>query len=444
MSLSNPDLTRLLLALILILAVAHGCGYLFARLHQPRVAGEILGGLLLGPTVFERLAPQVHAALFHTGAATAPVLGALYQLGLFLLMFCSGATLRSGVKPGERRTTVVIATLGNLLPFSAGILLWLLVKPANLLGPANNQAAFMLIFGCAIAVTSVPVISKIMADLGILGTSFARIVLGVAVFEDVVLFIVVSVALGMVQSANPAGLTLPSLLGIRPDTLAASSFYVGASAAFFSLPLLLGRDFMNRVASMRGNVLAWSSPVAFQLLFVLAITALALFLGVAAYFGAFVAGILAGRRDGVQNRAHDAITSFSFAVFVPLYFAIVGMQLDLLHHFDLVFFVWFLASACIAKAGSVFFGARLAGQPRASAATLAVALNARGGPAIVLASVSYAAHIIDESFYVSLVMLALVTSTIAGAWLDGAMRRRALSDDLAEDAPESLASARLS
>ena len=130
----------------------------------------------------------------------------------------------------------------------------------------------MLVFGCAIAITSVPVISKIMADLGIIGTPFAGIVLAVAVFEDVVLFIVVSLALGMVQPAGVGSLTLPALLGIRPDTAASSVFYVVVSAAFFSLPLL-GRDLMNRVASMKSNLLAWSSPVAFQLLFALAASA---------------------------------------------------------------------------------------------------------------------------------------------------------------------------
>jgi Kef-type K+ transport system membrane component KefB len=436
MSLSNPDIIRLLIALILLLVCAHAGGQLFVRLRQPRVAGEIVGGLLLGPTFLATALPQWQGAIFNEGSATGPVLGALYQLGLFLLMFCSGAALRSGVRPGERRTVIVVAALGNLVPFAAGILLLVALKPQHLIGSANNQTAFMLVFGCAIAVTSVPVISKIMADLGILGTPFARIVLSVAVFEDIILFIVISVALGMVQPAGAQAFSLPGILGIRPDTAPSTIYYMAASAAFFSLPLLLGRAFLQRLAAMRGNILAWSSPVAFQLLFLLAVTALALFLGVAAYFGAFVAGILAGRLDGVHIKAHEAIKSFSFAVFIPVYFAIVGLQLDLLRHFDVLFFVGFLAYACVVKATSVYAGARLAGQPVTSARNLAVALNARGGPAIVLASVAYGAHIIDESFYVSLIMLALVTSMLAGAWLDAALRRRTSSDDLFEGAPE--------
>jgi Kef-type K+ transport system membrane component KefB len=441
MSLSNPDIARLLIALMLLLVGAHAGGQLCVRLRQPRVAGEIIGGLILGPTLFATVLPQWQEAIFHRGVATGPVLGALYQLGLFLLMFCSGAALRSGVRPGERKTAIVIASLGNVVPFAAGILFLLVLKPENLIGAANNRAAFLLVFGCAIAVTSVPVIAKIMADLGIMGTPFARIVLTVAVFEDIVLFIVISVALGMVQPATAQAFSLPSLLGFRPDTVPSTVYYVAASAAFFSLPMILGRGFLQRIAAMRGNLLAWSSPVAFQLLFLLGVTALALFLGVAAYFGAFVAGILAGRLEGVNLRAHEAITSFSFAVFIPIYFAIVGLQLDLLRHFDVLFFLAFLAYACVAKALSVYAGARLSRQPKPAARNLAVALNARGGPAIVLASVAYGARIIDENFYVSLIMLALVTSVIAGAWLDAVLRRGSTGDGLFEGAAEPLLAA---
>jgi len=100
MSLSNADITRLLIAIVLLLVAAHGGGQLCVRLRQPRVAGEIIGGLLLGPTLFATVLPQWQEAIFSRGVATGPALGAFYQLGLFLLMFCSGAALRAGVRSG--------------------------------------------------------------------------------------------------------------------------------------------------------------------------------------------------------------------------------------------------------------------------------------------------------------------------------------------------------
>ena len=110
------------------------------------------------------------------------------------------------------------------------------------------------------------------------------------------------------------------------------------------------------------------------------------------------------------------------AVFIPIYFALVGFKLDLIHHFDAVFFFEFLAFACVIKSISIFVGAKAAGETNSAALNLAAALNARGGPGIVLASVAYEAAIINENFFAILVLLAVVTSLIAGSWLGYAVR----------------------
>jgi Kef-type K+ transport system membrane component KefB len=433
MSLSNVDTFSLLLALILLLGCAHLCGDIVVRLRQPRVAGEILGGLFLGPTLFGLLLPNVQRSIFHDSPATGWMLGAIYQLGLFLLMFCSGAALRSSTRRDEHRATALIAIVGNVIPFAAGLLFVRLFDTSGFLGSAQNRTAFALVFACGLAITSIPVISKIMADLGILSTSFARIVLAVAVVEDIALYVVVSVALGMVAPSHGDPFTLPSLLSIRPGSIAGNLYYVIASVAFFTLPLLLGRRFLDRIASHPGNILQRSSPTAFAVMFVFTLTALALFIGVAAYFGAFVAGILARELRGASAEAHEVTRRFSFAFFIPIYFAIVGLRLDLIRQFDVPFFLLFLTYACILKAVSVYAGARLAGIEGFGARNLAIALNARGGPAIVLASVAFDAHIINQRFTIALVMLALVTSAIAGSWLDLTLPRIRTTDASAAD-----------
>jgi len=431
-SLSNADTTRLLLALVLMLAGAHGCGQLCARLRQPRVAGEIIGGLILGPTLFGHLLPGWQGAIFHQGPAVGVFLGAVYQLGLFLLMFCSGAALRARIRKRERRTITWVAVLGNLVPFAAGLGFLAVYDPGRLIGTAHNRTALVLVFACAVAVTSIPVISKIMTDLGIISTAFARIVLSVAVFEDVVLYCVLSVALGMVHPAGAEQFSLPSIIALTPNSGLGDLYYVAVSVLFFCLPLLLGRAFLQRIARRGGNILQQSSPLAFQVMFLMSLTALALFLGVAAYFGAFVAGILSGELgdDDASIRAQQTIRTFSFAFFIPLYFAVVGLRLNLLDHFDVRFFVVFLGYACLAKSVSVYLGARVAGEPHRQSRNLSVALNARGGPAIVLASVAFDAGIINQGFFASLVMLALVTSVAAGSWLEVERRRGAWAGEL--------------
>jgi Kef-type K+ transport system membrane component KefB len=193
--------------------------------------------------------------------------------------------------------------------------------------------------------------------------------------------------------------------------------------AFFMLPVLTGPGLVQRLADWRGNLLHRASPIAFQLVFMLSLVGLASFLGVAPIFGALVAGILAGDLRGEDLEAGRAISGVSSATLVPLYFAIVGLRLDLVGAFEPLFFLFLLAFACVVKSISCYVGARLVGESRSGSRNLAVALNARGGPGIVLASVALDAGIIDDSFYTMLVMLALVTSVIAGSWLEAVLKR---------------------
>jgi Kef-type K+ transport system membrane component KefB len=434
MSLANGDVAHLLLAFVLLLVASHGLGQLFARFHQPRVAGEILGGLLLGPTLFGLLWPGAQNAVFETGKATQAGLGIVYQLGLLLLMYCSGAELRSIISRGERKSTVSIAALGNVVPFVAGLAFLRLYDTGRFLGPAGNRTAFALVFALAMAVTSIPVISRIMADLGILNTRFARIVLSVAVLEDVLVYVVLNVALALVVPHATTAFGLPGLLGIKSSGAMGNAYYVVLTLAFFALPVLFGPGLVQKLSEMKGNALHRSSPIAFQLVMVLAFSALAAFLGVSPIFGALVAGILASDLHGENARARQTIQSFSYAFFVPLYFAVVGLRLDLINHFDPLFFVFFLLFACLVKSIACYFGARMTGETHTGSKNLAVALNARGGPGIVLASVAFDAKIIDERFYTILIMLALVTSVIAGSWLGAILKRGdgLLTDEEAE------------
>jgi len=430
MSLSSADLTHLIAATVLLLVAAHALGRLFARFRQPRVAGEILGGLLLGPTLFGLVAPDWQRAVFQGGKATQVGLGIGYQLGLLLLMYCSGAELRRLLARGERKAVIGIAVVGNVVPFLAGLAVVGLYDTSRFLGPAGDKFSFALAFALAIAITSIPVIARIMADLGILGSRFARIVLSVAVLEDLVVYVVLSIALARVAGGNAEASGLLDLLGVDAAGTLGTAYHVLVTLAFFLLPVLAGPGLAQRLADLRGNVLHRASPIAFQLVFMLVLAGLAAFLGIAPIFGALVAGILAGDLRGEDLQARQTITSFSTAVAVPLYFAVVGLRLDLVGAFEPLFFLFFLAYACLAKSVSCYVGARLVGEGRTGARNLAVALNARGGPGIVLASVVLDAGIINEKLYTSLVMLALVTSVIAGSWLEAVLRRggRLLTD----------------
>jgi Kef-type K+ transport system membrane component KefB len=190
--LSNSDLTSILFILLLLVGLAQLLGYLFVKLRQPKVVGEILAGVVLGPALIGRL--PFASALTEAISRQTNILNFVYWLGLLLLMFLSGAEARQLFTREERREVSWLAIVGTGIPFVLGLALgpWL-IGPA-LAGPNGNRISLIIILAVGVAVTSVPVVSKIFSDLKILHTRFARLVLGVAVLEDIVLWLALAVA----------------------------------------------------------------------------------------------------------------------------------------------------------------------------------------------------------------------------------------------------------
>ncbi len=419
MSLAQSDVAHIILAIGLLLLVAHLAGHLFVQARQPRVVGEIIGGLLLGPTVLGAVFPGLENSLFPTTGVSASVLGALYQLGTIFLMFATGGTLRTLFRSTERKAAVSISTAGIVLPFAAGLAVFHFFGLGYLHGSARNLGGLSLVFAAAIAVASIPVISRIMLDLGISNTPFARIVLSAAVIEDIVLYAVLAIAVGL-AGGEVGGFGVAGWLRIVPASVAGSVYYAAATVLILLFSLTVGRRI---AAACRSHVL---SPVAYLIVLLLAVTMICLTLSITPVFGGLAAGIMTSQlEDEGANEARLAITQVGAAFFVPLYFAVVGLQLNLLRNFNPLFFAVFLGFACLAKGTSVYLGARVAGEARGASRNLAVALNARGGPGIVLASVAFGAHIIDQRLYAYIVLLSIVTSSFAGAWLGHVLRRGA-------------------
>jgi Kef-type K+ transport system membrane component KefB len=421
-SLTDAETARLLIAVGLLLGAAHLFGSLFARWRLPRVIGEIVGGLVMGPTVFGAVAGDLQGTLFPDDGAVPNALGALYQLGLVLLMFAAGFDLHRFFVRGERHVAVAIALTGVALPFAVGIGCGTLFDLGGLEGTAHDSDALLIVFAAAIAVTSIPVISRIMLDLDLLRTSFARIVLTAAVMEDLFLYALLAVAVGLAQGGS-GGIGLAHELSVDPGSAAGALYYVVATTVVLAGALALSHPRVSRTPRLGAVLRRIRSELPLQLLFLLAVTSGCLLVNVTPVFGGLVAGIVIGSIENGRDEPVERLSGFAFAFFVPLYFAIVGFRLDLRSHFDPLFFVGFLAFACLAKASSVYLGARVAGEPPPAARNFAVAMNARGGPGIVLASVALDAGIVNDAFYASLVMLAIVTSLLAGSWLERAVRR---------------------
>lgn len=412
------ELAQVFAALALLLIAAKCIGRLFTYFHQPRVIGEIIGGLLLGPTFLSSLFPALSSLAFPQTGLVPGVLATVSQLGLILLMFMSGTELRSFLQRGERKIVAVLTASGTILPFLAGLVCVLAIDTRQHEGPAGSHLAFILVFACAIAVTSIPVISRIMMDLKILHTVFARVILSTAVFEDIILYVVLAVALGLVRSQGHETTGLAAFLGPSFTTSLTPVHYLLITFLFFAAVLVVSPHLLRRFLRLRFLINQKVNSVLLQLLFLAVVTGLSMLLGVTPVFGAFAAGIVAGRMSNQSDiEARETIKRFSLAFFIPIYFAMVGFRLDLIQNLSLSFLFFFLLFACLIKGLSVYIGARAIGKPHASALNLAVALNARGGPGIVVASLAFDAGIISKGFFAILVMVAVVTSLIAGSWL---------------------------
>jgi Kef-type K+ transport system membrane component KefB len=319
-----------------------------------------------------------------------------------------------------------VTASGLLLPLAAGLAATLMLNTDSLSGAHGTPTTVALVFALAIAVTSVPVISRILVDLGIINSPLARRIITVAVLEDVCLYGVLAVVLALAEARSGQSYGVWAALGVTSTGMSIAC-YVGTSIVVFATLLRWGPRAIHALGQSRLNPLRRHSPLAFRLALWLALPLGCVMVGINPIFGGLLAGICVARADALSGaeedrRASKSLARFSLAFFVPVYFAIVGLSLDLPNQFDLAFFVPFLAFGCVVKATSVWLGARLAGESQRSATSLAVALNARGGPGIVLASVTLNAGIINARFFTSLVMLSIVTSQVAGAWLGWSLR----------------------
>ena len=202
------------------------------------------------------------------------------------------------------------------------------------------------------------------------------------------------------------------------------SVHLISTIGFFGLGLTILPRMVKRINKSRFNVIAKHSPVAYTIAVLLGYCVVAGALDVSVVFAAFLAGFaVVHKKRRLFSEALDAIGKVSFAFFIPAYFAIVGLKLDLVRGVSLSMMAAFIVGSCVVKILSVSLAGRLAGFRGLDLINLAITTNARGGPGIVLASVAFEAGIISPKFYTTLVLAAVLTSQMAGAWLDYVLRR---------------------
>jgi Kef-type K+ transport system membrane component KefB len=414
--LNNYELGNVLLAVLLLMLGANVLGQIFSRLKQPKVVGEILAGVLLGPTLLGKVAPGFSETLFGgKESGKAVVLSFLYNFGMLMLMFVAGAAAKHLLGKENRQATAWILGIGTPLPFIIALIVAPMLPLEDFMGTAGSRDAVILVFAAAAAVTSIPVITKIFSDLGILHTRFASLQLGSAVLEDIGLWGVLSIA-SAIATSNGDG--LGSTIG---EHILVNGLFVGL--ALTVMPAVL-----RKVSRASWNVVAQNSPVAWMLTVFLGYVALAAALDVTLAFAALLAGfgVMGGMKSTEQIRFRAPMQSISDLAgyfFVPIYFALIGYRLDLSKTLDPLMLAAFMIGTSIVVFLCVGLGSKLAGMNRLDTINLAITQNARGGPGIVMAAVAFDAGIINAPFFTTLVLTAVFTSQACGFWLGHVLRK---------------------
>lgn len=424
------EMSLTLTAILVFLTFAHLGGFALVRLKQPAVVGEIFGGLILGPTVFGLWLPEIQASLFSQNERVPVALSLIYNFGLIVLMFCSGLETENLFRRGDRKAAYGLAFGGTLIPLLLAALVLPLFPLQDFQGPNGDALTIQIILGCSLAVTSLPVISRIFMDLGLSRSPFASLVLSASLLDDIILYGLMSVALTLskLKGENHFGL-IGHLFQEAPfavQTLAS----VIVHFVFMWYLLKHGHRFFGWLISRPLGFILSRQPTSALLTIMLIVCLVGHLLGIPYVLSAFAAGALACRLDFIQEHHRNSLRTFSFSFFIPIYFAYVGFRLDLAKDLAPFFTLGFIAMASLIKGFSIWTSAKALALPRGVGLDLAVTMNARGGPGIVLASVAFDAQIINGTMYVSLVIMAILTSMLAGSWLQHRLQKGALNHEL--------------
>ena len=386
-----PRIDVLLLELLVIIFAARILGALFHSIHQPRVLGEIVAGILLGPSLLGAIAPASATWLF-----PAENIGALYalsQLGLVLFMFHIGLEVDPGAIRSYGRTAIVVSNVGMLVPFALGFALarWILPSLAAASGP---HLGFSLFTGVAMSITAFPVLARILEERGLLQSRVGTIAIACAAVDDVSAWCVLAVIVTVVRSDASGSLsrnfialalyTLAMLGGVRP---LARRWFRSAANSPALLPAAL--------------LLLLSSSLATE------------FVGVHALFGSFVAGAVMPREEGLRRTLSASFAPLSRTLLLPVFFAYTGLRtrLGLVHGTKMwLCLAAVLAVAIAGKFLSSMFAARMNSLPWRESAALGALLNTRGLIELVILNIGYDLGVISKEMFTLMVIMALVTT----------------------------------
>jgi Kef-type K+ transport system membrane component KefB len=399
---------HILLALSAVIAVGRLLGRLFRRIHQPPVIGEVLAGILLGPSLLGRVAPGAYA--FILPSSIVPSLNFIAQFGVIVYLFLVGLELNPDHIRARARTSIAISQASIVAPFVLGSILALYLYP-RLSPPAVPFATFTLFMGIAMSITAFPVLARILADRDMTDSELGAMALTCAAVDDVTAWCLLAFVVGVAQD-RPENAALVALL----------------TAAFIAAMVVLVRPLVVRLARRAGD-----RPAPAAIAAALGGLAVSTFttetIGIHALFGGFFFGALIPHDSGLARTLTGWLKGPVTVCLLPAFFALAGMRtrIDLLSSAS----AWLICGLIIVvatagKFGGAFTAARLTGMSVPTSAGLGVLMNTRGLMELIVLNIGLDLGVISPALFTMMVLMALVTTVATTPLLDLLAPRLAL------------------
>ena len=401
-NLTEP-LAVLLLQIIVIIACARLFGYLFKKIGQPAVIGEIVAGIVLGPSIVGAYFPEISHFLFP--AASLSSLSFLSQIGLILFMFIIGMELDLKAIGKQAYGAVIISHASIIIPYTLGMGLAYYIyrdyAPANI-----TFLSFALFMGISMSITAFPVLARILQEKGLTRSKLGALALTCAAADDITAWCILAAVIALVKSGSSFSVL----------------YTIGLAIIYVLVMLKVVRPFLERLSTVYHSKEKRRTPI-IALFFILLIISsyITSIIGIHALFGAFMAGVIMPSSFSFRKIVIDKIEDVSIILLLPLFFVITGLrtQIGLINEGHLwITFGWILLVAVAGKFGGSALAAKIVGQSWKDSLSIGVLMNTRGLMQLIVLNIGYDLGILTPEIFAMMVLMALVTTFMTGPALD--------------------------
>ena len=394
-----PSEALFLAQIVLLLLVGRLMGEAMQRIGQSAVMGQLIAGILLGPSVFGAIWPEAQRAVFAGGPQQKAMLDAVSQLGILLLLLLTGMETDLRLVKQARRAAISVSAAGIVLPFACGFALGELL-PASLLPKPDQRIITSLFLGTALSIASVNIVAAVVREMGFMRRNVGITLTASAIIDDTVGWVIVAITLGLAVHRHVDALALgQSVLG---------------TAIFLAASFTLGRRLVFSVIRWTNDSFVSEVPVVTAILVIMGTMALTTYLiGVYTALGAFVAGILVGEFPILTRHIDEQLRGLVVALFMPIFFSLAGLHADLTILRDpTVFFltIGLIFIASIGKFAGAFLGGALGRMSARESLALGCGMNARGSVQVIVASIGLSMGALSQDLFTMIVAVAVVTT----------------------------------